>query len=151
MNDLITADYVQIVNKNSGTCLQHIAKGTSIEIYACDSTNTNQYWKLSQNSDYSYYITNYTGYVIDDYDYGTTDGNKVQSWSASQNTAQRWYIMPVELTYFQLKSEAGSKCMDVYGAYTADGTAIDIWDCKTYTAGSTGSDNQYFYFNDLGS
>ncbi|MFF5125233.1 SMP-30/gluconolactonase/LRE family protein [Dactylosporangium aurantiacum] len=58
----------------------------------------------------------------------TTNGARVQLWTCTGGTNQRWtYTSGRQLTVY------GNKCLDAYGRGTTNGTAVVIWDCNGQT------------------
>ncbi|MEC5159421.1 MULTISPECIES: family 43 glycosylhydrolase [unclassified Janthinobacterium] len=110
---------------NAGNNTVRVAKGIGfaeldrIELRATVRHNTK--YRLTNRS---------SGKVLDNADFGTTDGNNVQQWEDLGNTAQRWFAYDVGNGYWELVNQAGAKALQVAGNTTADGANVDI---ATYT------------------
>ena len=85
-------------------------------------------WRFDRQSDGSYKITNLKdGLILDDQNFGNTDGNNVIVAASNDSDAQRWYIYNGTSGYIFVPKCAPDRCLDVEGGGTADNTNVRIW------------------------
>jgi beta-glucanase (GH16 family) len=69
----------------------------------------------------------------------TSNGNKVQIWTANGTAAQRWVFSNSGVTpagNYNIASSLGAVCLDVAAAGTANGTRVQIYQCNGTNAQS---------------
>jgi prepilin-type N-terminal cleavage/methylation domain-containing protein len=71
---------------NMGLCLNHNGRGVQLTVETCNGSNMQQW---TRSNDGVFHSTG-SGYCIDDANFGTGNGNAIQSWDCSGNTAQIW-------------------------------------------------------------
>ncbi|WP_341678202.1 RICIN domain-containing protein [Niveibacterium sp. SC-1] len=66
---------------------------------------------------------------VDDAEYGTANGAKVQQWSCNTNgqANQEWQFQPTDSGYYKLASRQAPIVIDVAGQGTAGGTPLILW------------------------
>lgn len=69
-----------------------------------------------------------TGSRLDDNAGGTTNGNKVQIWTANGSQAQNWSFANVGGTSYNMAVNLGPYCLD--GGAATQGTQLQIWSCN---------------------
>jgi beta-glucanase (GH16 family) len=80
-----------------------------------------------------------TGKRMDLASANTSNGNKVQIWTANNTGAQRWAFSNAGVTpsgNYNIASSLGAACLDVAGAGTANGTRVQIYQCNGTAAQS---------------
>ncbi len=134
--------WYQIVNVNSGSCLDvsnfGTALGTSLDQWTCGNGQANQQWQFvpTANGFYqvnsrfvamSWNITGGTG--------TTTDGSPIQLWSYGGASNEQW--KPVYIStdsnghnVFKFIAESDGLCLDVPGASTLNGQQLDQYSCN---------------------
>ena len=128
--------WYNVVNSNSGSCMDDSAwgttNGTPVIQWNCNQQQ-NQQWQF-QPTDSGYYKIvnrNASSEVVSVKDSGTINGSLVHIWQYySGNTSQQW--MPVALgnRYYKFVGRGSSLCLDVPGASTVDGVQLQIWSCN---------------------
>jgi hypothetical protein len=69
-----------------------------------------------------------SGKALEDYNYGTTDGSKVDQWTYSGGDAHtQWYIVPEGNGYYKVVNGYSGKPLDDYNNGTANGSPVDQW------------------------
>ena len=133
-----TTKWYEVVNTNSGKCVDATgggtANGTAVQQWTCAAGNTNQQWQF-QATDSGYYkvvtrnapteawdITGGTG--------ATGDGVKIQLWSYGGGTNEQWKPIPgTGGTYTFTPRNNSNECLDVTDVSTADGARLQQWTC----------------------
>ena len=102
-----SGDYFQIKDVNSGKVLDVTGgsnkAGTNVELYEWNGTDA-QLWKFNKNSDGSYTISSKLkksteGDLVLDVDNAKFDlETNVKIWDNTGNIAQRWILLPIEMT-----------------------------------------------------
>ncbi len=84
----------------------------------------------------NYYIANrFSGKVLDDTGWSTTDGTKIQQWDkVSGQTDQQWNFASTGDGYYYIVNNYSGKVLDDTGWSTTDGTQIQQW---TQVSGQT--------------
>ena len=72
----------------------------------------------------------------------TSDGAGIHQWGSLSTNSQDWGIINVASGYFKIENRNSGKCLDVYGAGTADETPV-----KQYSY--TGGTHQQFSFTSV--
>jgi len=77
-----------------------------------------------------------TGSRLDDNNFGTANGNKIQIWSANGSTAQQWNLSTsgVSPTGNYNLAAIGPYCLNAGG--TTSGSVANLWACNGSTAQS---------------
>jgi surface antigen len=79
-----------------------------------------------------------------DLDHGrSADGTKIQLWSDSGGSAQRWIRVSSPGGYYKITNKGTGKCVDVQGPSTADGAPVHEWSCY-------GTDSQLWKYEGKG-
>lgn len=122
--DLGTDFYAYIINTSFWKHLTNDGCNVSIRT---ETGNANQVWKFDRQSDGSYKITNCKdGRVLDDSNWGNTNGANVGVVNSNNSTAQRWFIRGESGAYY-LNPKCSELVLDVNGACSDDGTNVQIW------------------------
>ncbi|HEV2274962.1 MAG TPA: RICIN domain-containing protein [Acidobacteriaceae bacterium] len=131
-----TSAWYNVVNTNSGLCLDAVgwgtANGTPIVQYTCGPGSANQEWQF-QPTDSGYYqlMNRYAqGSVIDVPGMGTGDGVPLQIWASWGGPNQQWMPVPLGDGSYKMISRNSNRCLDVPGASTATFTVLQQWDCN---------------------
>ena len=95
--------------------------GVHVQSYgALPATPTGVYYKVQPSYD--------TALALDDTNFSSTNGNKVQLYQDSGASAQRWMIIPnSDGTYGISPACAVGLGLDDYGGNNTSGTLVDIW------------------------
>lgn len=137
---LSTTAWYQVVNANSGKCVDAswagTSNGTAVLQYQCGSTQ-NQHWQLvPAGGGYYNLVPRYASWLTWDVNGGpsaTGDSIPVQLWGfavGASGTNQQW--MPVSLGNGQWKVVArhSGKCLDVPGASRNDNVQLQQYTCN---------------------
>lgn len=102
--------------------------GTNIQLYQDNGTAAQQ-WRINENGDGTYTVTNPgTGRVLDVASAGTVDNTNVQLYQSNGTCAQRWYIEKNEDGGYSFYSACARQLvLDVDCASTNDGTNIKLF------------------------
>jgi beta-glucanase (GH16 family) len=126
--------WYQIINQNSGSCMDDTNSGTSdgttVQQWQCGVDQYNQEWQLIPTSNGYYRIVNRnSGLVLDDTNWSTTPGTGLQQWSYGGGANQQWIPQQVGAS-FQLVNLYSGLCLDVPGASTQNGVQLDQYTCN---------------------
>jgi ricin-type beta-trefoil lectin protein len=77
---------------------------------------------------------------IDVVDGATGNGARIQQWTCSGVSQQRWNYYDVGGGYVRIVNQKSRRCLDVLNGSTGNGTAFQQWDCN-------GSQQQQFTIN----
>jgi hypothetical protein len=127
--------YYQLVNKNSGKCVDAraagTANGTAIQQYTCNGTNAQSY--RFQATDGGYYRVDNRGNPAQSLDVtgkSTSDNAPIQLWAYSGGTNQQWQPVAEGGGWYHLVSRATGKCLDTPGASSADSVQLVQYACN---------------------
>jgi hypothetical protein len=140
--DISTSTWFNIVNQNSGSCVDAAGWGTSngtfVQQWTCGGQQANQEWQFQQQGSGIYSIVNRNAptEVWDVTNRGTANGSLLQLWSYGAGTNQQW--MPVSLGNgnYNFVNVGSGRCLDVPSASTANGVQLQIFDCNGTAAQS---------------
>jgi endoglucanase len=138
---LTTGTAYNVVNENSGSCVdatgRGTANGTTVQQWACGSgsysTQANQEWEFTNSSVSGYYeITNVNApaeawNVVNN---GTTSGSLMQLWSYGGASNEEWEAISLGSGYYEFVGLGSGLCLDVPGASTANGAQLEIYTCN---------------------
>ncbi|MGN0454731.1 MAG: RICIN domain-containing protein [Ruminococcus sp.] len=129
--DLGTDFYAYIINTYAWKHLTNDGPNVSMR---SETGEANQVWKFDRQSDGSYKITNcQDGLVLDDQNFGTTDGTNVAVAGSNDSSAQRWYISGESAAYC-FRAACGNLVLDIAGGSTDDGANVQMWTKNDSTA-----------------
>jgi beta-glucanase (GH16 family) len=144
--NLTTGTPYNIVNQNSGLCVdatgQGTTNGTTLQQYACaggtDSLQTNQEWIFQSAGGGEYYIeedanTAETWNVVNN---GTTSGSLLQLWTYAGNSNEEFQPVSLGGGYYKFVGQGSGLCLDVPSASTANGVQLQIYTCNGTAAQS---------------
>ena len=135
-----TTTWYNIVNQNSGSCVdatgQGTANGTTVQQWACGSQQFNQEWQFQSqgNGNYSIVNRNAPAEAWDVTNVGTADGSLIQLWSYGGGSNQQWTPVSLGNGYFKFVGVGSGRCLDTPGASTANGVQLQIYDCNGTSA-----------------
>jgi glucosylceramidase len=137
------ATWYQVVNTNSGKCVDATnggtSNGTAVQQWACGTGNTNQEWQFQPTSS-GYYEVVTRNAPTEAWDVtggpgATSNGTLIQLWSYGGGTNQQWLpTLQSNGSYTFTARNSGNECLDVTNRSTANGTQLQQWAC---TAGDT--------------
>lgn len=125
----------QIVNKNSGKCVDAKAAGTTngtvIQQYACNGSNAQQYQLADVGGGYVR-INNRgsSAQALDVTNVSTADNAKIQTWTYGGGLNQQWQSVSEGGGYYHFVNRNSGKCLDVPAASTADGVQLVQYTCN---------------------
>jgi endoglucanase len=137
-----TSSWFNIVNKNSGSCVDAagsgVANGTTVQQWSCGNQQYNQEWQLQSQgaSIYSVANRNAPGEVWDVANQGTGNGSLLQLWSYGGGSNQQWWPVSLGNSLYKFVGVGSQRCLDVPGASTTNGTQLQIYDCNGTAAQS---------------
>ncbi len=130
--------YYQIVNVNSGLCVDATgfgtANGTAVQQYTCGNGQSNQVWQFVPTDSGYFRLVSKGGAsneeVWDVTGGGTGNGVPIQTYLWSEGANQQW--QPVSLGNGQWKFVARSSgsCLDVPSASKANNVVLDQYTCN---------------------
>lgn len=136
---LKTGAYHQLLNLNSGLCLDSVSttEGTQAQGVYC-SGNTYQQWEITASgSDYK--ITNdANGYLLEDEGNSKTAGSAVDTWPSNGGTNQEWTITSDGAGNYTVTDVYSGLCLGVASGAITSGSPIDEGTCN-------GGTNQQWY------
>lgn len=133
---LDTSAWYNVVNQNSGSCVDAAGWGTTdgthVQQWACGSQQYNQEWQFQSegNGIYSVVNRNATSEVWDATNQGTTNGTPMQIWTYAGGRNQQWRAVSLGNGNYKFVGVGSNRCLDVPGASTANGVQLDIYDCN---------------------
>ena len=134
-----TSAWYEVVNSNSGLCVEAAgsgtANGTAVQQNTCTGA-ANQLWQFQAGANGYYQVANKnaSGEVWDvtGGTGATANGTAIQIWSATGGTNQQWKPVALGNGDYQLSVEnSGTECLDVTGVSTSPGTGLQQWTCST--------------------
>jgi aryl-phospho-beta-D-glucosidase BglC (GH1 family) len=141
---LSTGVWYNIVNENSGSCVDDTgsgtANGTHVQQWACsggsNSTSPNQVWEFESAGNGNYYVANQnapseTWNVTGN---GTTNGSLIQTWTYGGGTNAQWTAVSLGGGYYKFVGVGSGLCLDTPAASKANGVQLDIYTCNGTTA-----------------
>jgi aryl-phospho-beta-D-glucosidase BglC (GH1 family) len=138
---LTTGTPYNIVNQNSGSCVdatnEGTTNGTTVQQWACGngtySSQTNQQWEFTNGTAAGYYeVTNVNApseawNVVNN---GTASGSLIQLWTYAGNPNEEWMAVSLGNGYYKIVGQGSGLCLDVPGASTANGVQLQIYTCN---------------------
>jgi endoglucanase len=133
---LNTGTWYNIVNQNSGSCVdatnEGTTNGTTVQQWACGNNQYNQEWKFESAGNGYYYVPNRnapneTWNVVNN---GTTNGSLMQLWTYAGNPNEEWEAVSLGNGYYKFVGQGSGLCLDTPGASTANGVQLDIYTCN---------------------
>ena len=131
-----TGTWYNIVNQNSGSCVDAAgwgtANGTIVQQWTCGGQQTNQEWQFQSRGNGAYSIVNRNApsEVWDVTNRGTTNGRPIQLWTYGAGANQQWMAVSLGNGYYKFVSAASGRCLDIPAASTANGVQVQIYDCN---------------------
>jgi endoglucanase len=131
-----TSSWFNVVNTNSGSCVDATgwgtSNGTTVQQWSCGSQQYNQEWQFQSvgNGLYVVYNRNAPSEAWNVTNVGTSNGSSIQVWTYGGGSNEQW--MPVSLgnNLYKFVGVGSGRCLDVPGASTANGVQLDIYDCN---------------------
>jgi hypothetical protein len=133
---ITTGAWYNIVNQNSGSCVDAsgwgTANGTTVQQWSCGSQQANQEWEFQAagNGAYSIVNRNAPSEVWDVTNVGTADGSLLQLWTYGGGSNQQWTPVSLGNGYYKLVGVGSGRCLDTPAASTANGVQLQIYDCN---------------------
>jgi Glycosyl hydrolase family 12/Ricin-type beta-trefoil lectin domain-like len=137
---LTTNTPYNIINKNSGSCVDATGSGTTngttVQQWACGSgtfsTQANQEWVFESAGNGNYYVESVnapseTWNVVNN---GTTNSSLTQLWTYAGNPNEVWKAVSMGNGYYEFVGEGSGLCLDTPGASTANGVQLQIYTCN---------------------
>jgi aryl-phospho-beta-D-glucosidase BglC (GH1 family) len=131
-----TSTWYNIVNENSGSCVDAAgwgtANGTTVQQWSCGSQQYNQEWQFQSEGNGAYSIVNRNApsEVWDVTNVGTADGSLLQLWSYGGGSNQQWTPVSLGNGYYKFVGVGSGRCLDTPAASTANGVQLQIYDCN---------------------
>lgn len=135
--DIDPTRWYQVVNTNSGSCVDAAnggtSNGTALQQWACHDGNNNQLWQFRPTSGDIYRaVSRNNGTLAWDVSGGvpaTGDGAAVQLWTYGGSTNQQWLATDRGNGIFTFTARNSGKCLDVRDASTGNGARLQQWSC----------------------
>src|SRR5271170_1108465 len=133
---LNTGTWYNIVNENSGSCVdatnEGTTNGTTVQQWACGNNQYNQEWEFESAGSGYYYVANRnapseTWNVVNN---GTTNGSLMQLWTYAGSPNEEWEAVSLGNGYYKFVGQGSGLCLDTPGASTANGVQLDIYTCN---------------------
>jgi glucosylceramidase len=138
--------WYQVINTNSGKCLDHAdwstANGARLQQWTCSTpAANNQQWQFRLTSGGYYQVASrHVPTLVWDVNGGpdaTGDGTQVHLWSYAGGANQQWQPVALGGGQYRFIARNSGKCVDVRDVSTNDGGWLQQWTC-------TGSPAQSF-------
>ena len=136
---LYKGSYHELVNVNSGLCLDAVSttEGTQAEGVLCDASNL-QEWDVTSSGS-NYYIANQgSGYLLEDPGNSKSSGSPVDTWPSNGGSNQSWLFTNVGQNNYTIKNTYSGLCLGIAGGAETSGSAIHQGTCN-------GGINQMWY------
>jgi Glycosyl hydrolase family 12/Ricin-type beta-trefoil lectin domain-like len=138
---LTTGTPYNIVNENSGSCVDDTASGTAngtaVQQWACGqgtySTQPNQQWEFENGTASGYYYVANVNAPAETWNVtgnGTTNGSLIQTWTYAGNPNEEWKAVPLGNGYYNFVGQGSGLCLDTPSASTANGVQLQIYTCN---------------------
>ena len=132
--------WYNIVNQNSGSCVDDTASGTAngtfVQQWACGNQQYNQEWEFIPTSNGYYSVLNRNAAAENEvWDVtggpgATSPGTPIQTWSNGQGTNQQWQPVSLGNGYYKFVVLNSGMCLDTPSASTANGVQLDAYTCN---------------------
>ena len=139
-NTLTPGTPYNIVNENSGSCVdatnEGTVNGTTVQQWACGSgtfsTQANQQWVFTSAGNGFYEVTNVNApsEAWNVTNNGTTIGSLMQLWTYAGNPNEEWQAVSLGNGFYKFVGQGSGLCLDTPGASTANGVRLDIYTCN---------------------
>lgn len=133
----IPTGWVNIVNKNSGSCVDLILNGTQYQNgdrifqYQCWG-GTNQAWQfVPRNGGYEI-VSRLSGLPLNIFRNNPADGQPIVQWQDNGTPDYIWTPIDAGNGYVTLHPNNSGKCMDVWGESKANTAAITQYYCNSH-------------------
>ncbi|WP_299251880.1 RICIN domain-containing protein [uncultured Aquimarina sp.] len=142
-NTVIEDENIYRIKTTHGKCINAIeSNGYAITQQSCNDSSAGK-WNLENADTGYYYIKNIeTGKYMSTT--GNTNGDHIEEAAFSGNDSQQWEIKEIDGCKFNIIAKTSSKCLDLKGGNSADGTHFQLWDCV-----NTNSQNREYSFEFL--
>jgi len=138
---ITTGTPYNIVNQNSGSCVDDTASGTAngtaVQQWACSegtySTQPNQQWEFQNGTASGYYYVTNVNAPAETWNVtgnGTTNGSLIQTWTYAGNPNEAWKAVPLGNGYYNFVGQGSGLCLDTPSASTANGVQLQIYTCN---------------------
>ena len=138
---LTTGTPYNIVNENSGSCVDDTASGTAngtaVQQWACGqgtySTQPNQQWEFENGTASGYYYVANVNAPAETWNVtgnGTTNGSLIQTWTYAGNPNEEWEAVSLGNGYYNFVGQGSGLCLDTPSASTANGVQLQIYTCN---------------------
>jgi Ricin-type beta-trefoil lectin domain-like/Carbohydrate binding module (family 6) len=138
---LTTGVFYNLVNENSGSCIDDTASGTAngtaVQQWACgqgtNSTQPNQQWEFLNGTASGYYYVANANAPTETWNVtgsGTTSGSLLQTWTYAGNPNEEWEAVPLGNGYYNFVGQGSGLCLDTPSASTANGVQLNIYTCN---------------------
>jgi aryl-phospho-beta-D-glucosidase BglC (GH1 family) len=137
---LATGTPYNLVNQNSGSCIdatnEGTANGTTLQQWACGngtySTQTNQQWVFTSAGSGYYEVTsvNAPSEAWNVVSNGTASGSLMQLWTYAGASNEEWEPVSLGNGYYNFIGKGSGLCLDTPGASTANGVQLQIYTCN---------------------
>jgi endoglucanase len=131
-----TGTWYNIVNQNSGSCVDATGSGTTngttVQQWACGTQQNNQEWEFQSvgNGNYEIVNRNAPSEAWDVTNVGTADGSLLQLWTYGGGSNQQWTPVSLGNGYYKFVGVGSGRCLDTPSASTANGVQLQIYDCN---------------------
>jgi hypothetical protein len=138
---LQTGTPYNIVNENSGSCVDATGagttNGTTVQQWACQSgtfsTAANQEWEFTNGTAPGYYEVTSVNAPAEAWNVtgdGTTSGSLIQLWTYAGNANEEWDPVSLGNGYYKFVGQGSGLCLDIPSASTANGVQLQIYTCN---------------------
>jgi len=138
---LTTGTPYNIVNENSGSCVDDTASGTAngtaVQQWACSdgtySTQPNQQWEFENGTASGYYYVSNVNAPAETWNVtgnGIINGSLIQTWTYAGNPNEEWKAVPLGNGYYNFVGQGSGLCLDTPSASTANGVQLQIYTCN---------------------
>jgi Ricin-type beta-trefoil lectin domain-like len=138
---LNTGTPYNIVNENSGSCVDDTgsgtANGTKVQQWACGngsySNQANQQWEFQNGTASGFYEVTNVNAPSEAWNVtgnGTTNGSLIQTWTYAGNPNEEWEAVSLGNGYYKFVGQGSGLCLDTPGASIANGVQLQIYTCN---------------------
>ena len=132
------ASWYQVINTNSGKCLDAAdwgtGNGTALQQWSCNTPPTdNQLWQFQPTTNGYYRVINRhapnKSWDVTGGPAATSNGTPIQLWDYVGGANQQWKAVSTGSGTYTFNPRNSGQCLDVRDVSTADGARLQQWAC----------------------
>lgn len=128
--DLTEENIYKIISKESNKVIEVSNLGTynGDQLQQWDYTKEeSQQWKVEREGEFYKFVNENSNKVLS-INENAIDGDLLFQWDDTDSDTQLWYLEECKDGYFQIKSKANQKCIDVVEISKENGAKLQVWE-----------------------